>query len=401
MSLEWKYYELKDIVNVNMGQSPKSKYYNENFEGCPFLQGNKTFGDKYPTFELYTTDVKKIAKRNSVIMSVRAPVGDLNIAPIDICIGRGVCSLTIKNGSNEFLYYLLKANITKLINQENGTVFGSINKKDIEMLELKIPEDIDIQNQITFIFTNIDKKIDITKKINKNLEEFCHNIFKYYFIDFIPFIENCFENSDLGEIPKGWKITNVGNILNCKLGGTPHRSNELYWGGDIAWINSGKVNEFRIIEPSEYITEEGLNNSATKLLPAKTTVIAITGATLGQISLLEIDSCANQSVIGIIPNKEYPYEFVYPLISSILFDLLKHQTGGAQQHINKNNLKSFNIICPPNDIISRYKDIVSPAYSQISNNCFEIEKLQKLRDTLLPKLMSGEIDVSKINCDLE
>lgn len=188
----------------------------------------------------------------------------------------------------------------------------------------------------------------------------------------------------------------MGNILDCKLGGTPSRSNESYWGGDIAWINSGKVNEFRIIEPSEYITEEGLKKSATKLLPAKTTVIAITGATLGQISLLEIDSCANQSVIGVIPNNKYPYEFVYPLISSILFDLLKHQTGGAQQHINKNNVESFNIVCPPDNVITEYNKIVSPLYSQISANSFEIEKLQKLRDTLLPKFMSGEIDVSNI-----
>ena len=116
---------------------------------------------------------------------------------------------------------------------------------------------------------------------------------------------------------------------------------------------------------------------------------------------MEIDSCANQSVIGIIPNINYPYEFVYPLISSILIDLLKHQTGGAQQHINKNNVESFKIICPPAEIISEYKTIVSPIYSKISDNCFEIEKLQKLRDTLLPKLMSGEIDVSKINCDLK
>ena len=137
------------------------------------------------------------------------------------------------------------------------------------------------------------------------------------------------------------------------------------------------------------------------MLPAKTTVIAITGATLGQISLLEIDSCANQSVIGIIPNKNYPYEFVYPLISSILIDLLKHQTGGAQQHINKHNVESFSIICPPTDIILEYKSRVSPLYSKITSNCFEIEKLRKLRDTLLPKLMSGEIDVSKINSDLE
>ena len=80
MSLDWKTVELKSIADVTMGQSPKSEFYNDNFEGMPFLQGNKTFGDKYPSFELYTTSIKKVAKKSSVLMSVRAPVGDLNIA---------------------------------------------------------------------------------------------------------------------------------------------------------------------------------------------------------------------------------------------------------------------------------------------------------------------------------
>ena len=298
-------------------------------------------------------------------------------------------------------YYVLSEEYKSWVNSMcTGSTRPNINAKMYGDMDLKLPPR-EQQDFLVDILEKLDKKISINKKINHNLDELCHIIFKHYFIDFDPFIDKGFVDSEIGEIPKEWTITTVGNILDCKLGGTPSRSNESYWGGDIAWINSGKINEFRIIEPSEYITEEGLKKSATKLLPAKTTVIAITGATLGQISLLEIDSCANQSVIGVIPNKEYPYEFVYPLISSILDDLLKHQTGGAQQHINKNNVESFNIVCPPKDIISKYTNIVSPLYSQISSNCFEIEKLQKLRDTLLPKLMSGEIDVSKINCDLK
>ena len=302
-----------------------------------------------------------------------------------------------------WLYYYLNSPIGKQIikSLSKGTTQLILPLKDLRSLKIPVPKNISDQKKILSILTDIDKKIEINKRINKNLDELCHLIFKYFFIDFIPFQNNEFTDTEIGEIPKGWNITTVGDILDCKLGGTPSRSNEDYWGGDIAWINSGKVNEFRILDASEYITELGLKKSATKLLPAKTTVIAITGATLGQISLLEIDSCANQSVIGVIPNNKYPYEFVYPLISSILFELLKHQTGGAQQHINKNNVESFTIVCPPEDIISEYKNIVSSLYSQISKNCFEIENLTKLRDTLLPKLMSGEIDVSKINYDLE
>lgn len=169
MSLEWKTVELKTIANVIMGQSPKSEFYNENFEGMPFLQGNKTFGDKYLSFELYTTSIKKVAEKSSVLMSVRAPVGDLNIAKEDICIGRGVCGLQMKKGDNEFLYYLLKANILHLINKESGTVFGSINKNDIETFEVTIPGDSKDQMKILTILKNINKKIEVNKELNKKV----------------------------------------------------------------------------------------------------------------------------------------------------------------------------------------------------------------------------------------
>ena len=128
-----------------MGQSPKSEFYNDNFEGMPFLLVNKTFGDKYPSFELYTTSIKKVAEKSSVLMSVRAPVGDLNIAQEDICIGRGVCSIKMKNGYNEFLYYLLKANISQLINKESGTVFFFFYKKDIETFEVTLLQNLKIK----------------------------------------------------------------------------------------------------------------------------------------------------------------------------------------------------------------------------------------------------------------
>ena len=100
--------KLKDIADINMGQSPSGSSYNNNGRGTPFLQGNKTFGFLYPTIDTWTTEPKKIGKKNSVLMSVRAPVGDLNIANKDICIGRGLCSIEMKNGNNQYLYYLLK-----------------------------------------------------------------------------------------------------------------------------------------------------------------------------------------------------------------------------------------------------------------------------------------------------
>jgi type I restriction enzyme S subunit len=182
-------------------------------------------------------------------------------------------------------------------------------------------------------------------------------------------------------------------MCTCYLGGTPSRAKSEYWNGDIPWINSGEVNKYRIVEGSEYITELGLKKSATKLLPKKTTVLAITGATLGQVSLLEIEACANQSVIGILENEKMPYEFIYPLIVNDIDKIILNQTGGAQQHINKDNVESHNIIIPTDEVMAKYKAIQAPLFETIANNCLESARLAALRDTLLPKLMKGEVIV--------
>lgn len=200
-------------------------------------------------------------------------------------------------------------------------------------------------------------------------------------------------DSELGMIPEGWKVGTLGEFCKCLLGGTPSRSKEEYWNGEVNWINSGEINKFRILEASEKITELGLAKSATKLLPKKTTVLAITGATLGQVSLLEIDTCANQSVIGVLENTEVPYEYIYPFIKDRIEMLIQHQTGGAQQHINKDNVESLIFLLPAINVLEDYISLVSPMYKRIESQCFENLYLSTLRDTLLPRLMSGELEV--------
>jgi type I restriction enzyme S subunit len=185
----------------------------------------------------------------------------------------------------------------------------------------------------------------------------------------------------------------IGQVLTTVLGGTPDRANPEYWGGDVPWINSGKINEFRIIEPTECITEKGLENSATKLLPKRTTVIAITGATLGQVSLLEISSSANQSVIGILESKELPAEYIYFWIKQSIQNIIAWQTGGAQQHINKQNVNDSLLLIPDKILLQNYLSIIRPFFNKITLNCFENLNLGKIRDFLLPKLMSGKIRV--------
>jgi type I restriction enzyme S subunit len=232
--------------------------------------------------------------------------------------------------------------------------------------------------------------------MNKTLEEMAQAIYKNWFVDFESFQEEEFVyNKRLKkEIPKSFNVSTIGKELRVELGGTPLRREEKYWeNGNINWIKSGKVNEFRITQPSEHITKEGLENSSTVLLPKGTVVLAITGATLGQVSKLEIESCANQSVVGVVESKKIPSEYIYLWLLHRINIIIQKQTGGAQQHINKTNVKNSLLLLPPEKIMNNFVKLIRPIFNRISNNCFANESIKQLRDSLLPKLMSGEIRV--------
>lgn len=296
-----------------------------------------------------------------------------------------------KGNDPKFLYYLCQT--MPFANFGGGSAVPTLNRNHIHPLETKIPVKVEDQRRIASILSSLDRKIELNNKINDDLEEMAQAIFKNWFVDFEPFKDGKFVDSELGMIPEGWKVGTLGDFCKCLLGGTPSRSKEEYWNGDVNWINSGEINKFRILEASEKITELGLSKSATKLLPKKTTVLAITGATLGQVSLLEIDTCANQSVIGVLENAEVPYEYIYPFIKDRIEMLIQHQTGGAQQHINKDNVESLIFLLPAKNVLENYISLVGPMYKRIESQCFENLYLSTFRDTLLPRLMSGELEV--------
>ena len=399
MSLDWKTVELKSIADVTMGQSPKSEFYNDNFEGLPFLQGNKTFGDKYPSFELYTTSIKKVAKKSSVLMSVRAPVGDLNIAKEDICIGRGVCGLQMKKGNNEFLYYLLKANISHLINKESGTVFGSINKNDIETFEVTLPEDSEDQMKILTILKNIDKKIEVCRNLNKNLEESIKNIFKHYFIDFIPFKDKGY--------PEGWLSLNLGDVVSDANTGADaiKKAPIVDYDTGIKCVRVGDMTNSRRIDEWGFanVNEENFDKYQLK----KEDIIVTRTATLGLNYFIteDLDAVYNNGLIRIKinKNKALPLFIYYYLNTSDYNHYIDCIEGESSTRPNMkiNYLLKYPIICPPLKIQKEFIDLIDSLFWMKENIFYQIVELTRLRDTLLPKLMSGEIDVSKINCDLE
>ena len=401
--MEWKEVTLGEVSSkIGDGLHGTPKYNDEG--SYYFINGNNLNCGKI----IIKDDTKRVGidefvknqkelNEQTILVSINGTIGNVAKYNNEPCIlGKSACYINvIKEVDKEFIYYVLtsanfKRNIT---NEATGTTIKNVSLKQMREYKFNIPCNLADQRRIASILSSLDRKIELNNKINADLEEMAQAIFKNWFVDFEPFKDGMFVDSELGMIPEGWKVGTLGDFCKCLLGGTPSRSKEEYWNGDVNWINSGEINKFRILEASEKITELGLAKSATKLLPKKTTVLAITGATLGQVSLLEIDTCANQSVIGVLENAEVPYEYIYPFIKDRIEMLIQHQTGGAQQHINKDNVESLIFLLPAKNVLEDYISLVGPMYKRIESQCFENLYLSTLRDTLLPRLMSGELEI--------
>ena len=313
-------------------------------------------------------------------ITIAANIADTAILGVDACFPDSVIGFIPDDSKSNVKYvkylfdYTLQTEFKKF---SQGAAQDNLSQEKLLSIKFPVP-DIECQNRIVAILSDYDSAIDNARRQIALLEETAMRLYREWFV----------VNAD----PR-WGKKRLGDVCDCVLGGTPSRNNARYWGGDVAWINSGKVNELRIVAPSEFITREGLNSSATKILPKHTTVLAITGATLGQVSLLEIDSAANQSVVGILENAEIPYQFIYPMMVDRIKELVMRQTGGAQQHINKQIVCDLMFALPPKDVLSEYLLAVNPMLL-LESECFaEVLRLTEARDRLLPKLMSGEIEV--------
>src|SRR5699024_5619754 len=223
--MKYKKVLLKDIAEVIMGSSPKSEFYSD-VEGTPFLQGTRTFGRMYPEIDTYTTKTTRMANKDDILFSVRAPVGDINFAPTDLCIGRGLSCIKPISVHKEFLYYLLIGNIRMYESKSTGTIFSSINKKELENLEFKIPSFND-QKKIGDFLWSIDSKIEVNNSIISNLEELAQTLFKHWFVDFeFPNEEGKpykssggkMVESEVGMIPEGWGVGQFSELYSVKSG---------------------------------------------------------------------------------------------------------------------------------------------------------------------------------------
>ena len=298
-------------------------------------------------------------------------------------------------------YYVLSEEYKGWVNSMcTGSTRPNINAKMYGNMEFLLPPR-EQQDFLVNILEEIDKKIEVNKKINKNLEGLAKSIYRYHFIDFKPYSQDNFKSTTIGEIPENWSVQSIEDFVDdMKNGGTPKRGESDYWeNGTVPWLKTGEINNNIIIKSEEHITKLGLKNSSAKLLPVNSIIMALYGTgTAARIGLLKLEATTNQACCAMICNDFNKTLFLYLFLLFNQKEIENLASGSVQQNLSKDLIANLKLVVPPIEIIDNlpFKEI----FDTIANNYFEIEYLTNLRDTLLPKLMSGEIDVG-INCDLE
>jgi len=302
----------------------------------------------------------------------------------------------------KYLFYTLKT--LDLASYNVGSAVPSLTTEVLNEIVVSIPS-LPTQTTIASILSSLDDKIELNNKINKNLEDLAQALFKQWFVDFEfpnengePYKSSGGEmvESELGMIPKGWKIDLYGNVVKTTSGSTPSRAKpEYYENGEILWVKSKELNNSMIFDTEEKINELGLKNSSAKLVPAYSVLIAMYGATVGQFGLIAEEATCNQAICAVLPNDKIPYSFNYLFFQNYRKEFSNLAVGSAQQNISQDLIKKIKLVVPADEILKEFHQMIDSQLKLIESNCRENNRLSVLRDTILPKLISGELEVNE------
>ena len=261
----------------------------------------------------------------------------------------------------------------------DGTAVPILNKSDFAKIELSIPP-LPEQKAIASVLSSLDDKIDLLHRQNKTLEAMAETLFRQWFIE---------------EAKEGWEEKTIGDIFTIKGGGTPSTKEPSYWDGSIAWTSPRDLSTAKslyMFSTERTITELGLTKVSSGLLPVGTLLMS-SRAPIGYLALTDIEVAVNQGYIAILKHDLYSNEFMY-LWCKANMELIKNSGNGSVfQEISKASFRELPFVCPPESLLKRFNGYCINWFSKIKLNAKQIQTLENLRDTLLPKLMSGEVRV--------
>jgi len=359
--------------------------------GVPVIRGGNLNHGRFISGDFVYVSDEKFANdlsRNSaapgdIVYTQRGTLGQVSIVPPDLAarfvISQSQMRLRVSTdvAVPEYVYYASTTNdfLKQVGDRAISTGVPHINLGILSQLEIPLPP-LPVQSAIAEVLGALDDKI----AANTRLAEIMDSVLTLDFLARLRRTES--------------REQQLGAIANVVLGGTPSRARADYWtDGTIPWLNSGAVNATRIIEPSAFITVEALQKSAAKLMPSGATLLAITGATLGQIARLEMRASGNQSIVGVWSDDVDLNTWLYFAIQSRLETLLARSTGAAQQHVSKGDVEQLAVPLPSQSVLAEFSSVATPLLELAAVTERENLALAATRDALLPQLMSGKLRV--------
>ena len=403
---EWEVVRLGEVADIVMGQSPPGSSYNETGVGLPFLQGKAEFGPLHPLHIKYTTTPIKIAPKDSVLLSVRAPVGDVNLANIDYCIGRGLASISLSSGKNIFLFYILTYLKNEIEKEGTGSIFKAINKT--KLLNFKIPlPPLPEQQKISAVLSAVQEAKEKTEAVIKATKALKKSMMKHLFT-YGPVSPEEVENiqlkeTEIGPVPKDWEVVRLGEVLDFKNGINFKADQKgekgiltidvLNMYGNGIYVNLNNLYRVDKNIDKNYLLKEG------DLLFVRS---SLKREGVGWTSLFKptnepVTFCGFIIRARIINKDIYPEYITNYLRTEIARDNLISSSGKvAITNINQGMLGEIKIPLPPLPTQQKIASILSAIDAKIEAEENKKQALEELFKSLLHNLMNAKIRVNHL-----
>ena len=406
---EWKEYRYTDLATIIGGGTPKTsvpEYWSGEIPWLSvkdFVSVTKYVYDteKHISELGLLNSSTKLLEKNDIVISARGTVGAMAMIPDPMCFNQSCFGLRGNNiVDKNFLYYLTRTKVDELRKTAHGSVFDTITRETFDNLRCLVPP-LQTQQKIGNILSSLDSKIELNKRINDNLEQQAQALFKSWFVDFEPFKEGKFVDSELGIIPESWRVCSAETIFKINIGKTPPRKEQQWFSninnGNVKWISISDLgsNEIFIEDSKEYLTKEAISKFNIIVVPEDTILVSFK-LTVGRVGISNCELTTNEAVARFYLPKSYFREYTYLSLKNYNYARLG-STSSIATAVNSKIIKNMKLLIPPVTIISEFSKRINPLFNAIRIYENEIRNLSKIRNTLLPKLMSGELKINDIN----
>lgn len=375
-----KIYRLEEVAKIKYGKDHKK--LEEGTIPCYGTGGVMRFVDKYLSNEESVLIPRKGSLNNLYYI-------DKPFWTVDTLFWTQIDSSKILP---KYLYYNFKT--IDFASKDVGSAVPSLTTSLLNEVELNLPP-LPEQKAIASILSALDDKIELNLQMNKTLEEMAMTLYKHWFVDFGPFQDGKFIDSELGEIPKGWEVKSVGELGVVKTGKTPSKKFPEHFGEDISFVTPSDFKNYgkHITNAIRGISESGALKHKNSLIPENSVIVTCIGSDMGKVSLNKVICLTNQQINSLITND---YLFMYCFFKSSYEQLrMLAGDGTTMPIINKSSFENIKVITPIDSVLTKFNNEVKYWDEQMHVNTLENQTLTQIRDTLLPKLISGEVRVKQ------